>query len=231
MRSGICIGRRGQGKTTLALHIALTQGLGVAVFDPNSQFRAWPETTTADLEQFREMVLRGESLVIFRPGLSVKEDFEALANVLKGWLDYTFLIDEAWLLQGANWEEPMLGWLMRNADRERVKILQTVHRPTDASNVCRNLVTDWYIFCTRDRASLEVIADKCGPEVAEAVSRLEAKQYVHWDEEAQRLETSGPPSEWFRDMRRPSGAFDFEQHVCEVVSNERMQNLRIVPAD
>lgn len=197
MKNGLVMGKRGRGKTTLALHLARSLGLTVCVFDINRQFD-FPAALVADRNDLESRLYEGADFIVFRPGLDIDAGFEEFAQGISNWRDLTILVDESSRLQASNSLHPWLDEFIRRG--RDIHLLQTFHRPSDAANICRALASDWYIFQTRQPASLACVADQCGAEVAEIVSSLGAREYVHWDDDAETCERVNDAGTWFQSL-------------------------------
>ena len=203
--NSLFFGRRQQGKSTLAFHLAQKAGLSIAVFDINAQFRAWPGVTFNNLDDVELCLLEGiERLLIYRPENDVEAEFSRLADLLWNRTDYTLLIDEASQVQVAARPHEKLGRLIRMGDARSINVLQTLHRPADSATLCRSLAHHWYIFRTTLETDLAVVAERCGAQAAEALQQLGAFEYVHWDDDLQKLEIVKNPGAWFVDLRHPA---------------------------
>lgn len=224
MKNILVFGRRGQGKTTLGFHLAKMLGLTMVAFDPNDQLDFSPLYNPEDLEA---ALNAGEPLTIYRPriGEEVDDEFNLFARVLwngsllnptqnhNTWIDLTILIDEAGLpeLQDAGYcLKSLRSFVCRGRD---INLIQTVHRPRDAWKTCRANATDWYLFHTTDPGDLAAIAEQCGEEVAEAVSKLDEKQFVHYQLRSGEFEISGEAREWYE----PLSATPFEVDLSQVL--------------
>jgi len=202
--NSLFFGRRQQGKSTLAFHLAQKAGLSIAVFDVNAQFRAWPESTYSNLEDFELALLEGlDGLLVYRPESDVDAEFSAFADLLWSRKDYTLLLDEASQLQTAGRPHEKLGRLIRMGDARAVNVFQTLHRPADSATLCRSLAHHWYVFRTTLESDLAVVAERCGAGAAEAVQQLGPFEYVHWDDDEQKLEVVKDAGTWFVDIRIP----------------------------
>lgn len=198
-RLRLYFGRRRQGKSTKALSDALKENGGIVIYDINAQFRAFPRSTTSDLERFDQLVSEGDArIIVYRPQWSAWHEFGPVAQILRRLSGYTLLVDEASQLQKAVAAHPDLDWFVRMAP-DGVRVFQTMHRPRDAATVCRSLATDWFIFRTTLRRDLEVIREQCGDEPAAAVARFRegGRDVYHWSDEFGRGEILSNPREWF----------------------------------
>jgi len=199
--NSLFFGRRQQGKSTLAFHLAQQAGLSIAIFDVNAQFRAWPESTYSNLEDFELALLEGrDHLLIYRPESDPDAEFSICADLLWNRRDYTLLIDEASQLQTAGRPHEKLGRLIRMGDARAVNVFQTLHRPADSATLCRSLAHHWYLFRTTLETDLAVVAERCGMRAAEALQQLGPFEYVHWDDDKQALDVVKNPGAWFVDI-------------------------------
>ena len=214
--NGLLMGKRGRGKTTLALHLARSLGLTVCVFDINRQFD-FPAEIVTDRNDLESRLYDGAAFIVFRPGLDIDAGFEEFARGVSNWRDLTVLIDESSRLQASNSLHPWLDEFIRRG--RDIHLLQTFHRPSDAANICRALASDWFIFQTRQPASLACVADQCGGEVAEIVSALGEREYVHWNDDAEKWERVSDARGWF-ELLAASAPIDVDlTQVLEVSSH------------
>jgi hypothetical protein len=202
--TGLFFGRRGEGKTTAALHLALALPGGIAIFDLNRRFERWPASTTSDLGIFANWVTSSEErILIFRPESDVEGEFSGFAEILWGREGFTLLLDEASQLQTSARAHLWLDRFVRMAPRETIHILQTMHRPADAATICRALADDWYIFRTVRQIDLNVLENECSPAVREAAEKFSdgSHRLVHWDDAHGRMEIWQDPREWFEPLK------------------------------
>jgi hypothetical protein len=216
MKNQLIMGKRLRGKTTLALYLARKLGLTICVFDINRQFD-FPAALVADRNDLEARLYEGADFIVFRPGLDIDAGFEEFAQGISSWRDLTILVDESSRLQGGNSLHPWLDEIIRRG--RDIHLLQTIHRPSDAANICRVLASDWYIFKTRQAASLACVADQCGGEVAEIVASLGEREYVHWNDDAETFEKVTDAAGWF-ELLAASEAIDVDlSQVLEVGSH------------
>jgi hypothetical protein len=202
----LVVGRRRQGKSTLALYIALTLGdgrRGVVVFDPSSQYGGYQVT---DVSQLADDLAEGrERIIVYRPDIDdVDEEFNAVADELLHWQRFTFLVDESWQFQTALTPNKRLERWVRTAPIERVHLVQTLHRPRDASTIVRSVATDWYLFRQTNPIDLKVIEEYAGPDVAEHVAGLGRHHYVHYNSDEQTYRVYDEPESWYVDIENPA---------------------------
>ena len=204
MKQYLVFGRRGQGKTTLALWLALQNPGGVAIYDINAQIRCFPRQTTHDLGIFANWVDASDfRCLVFRPSRDVWGEFEGFAEILWRKRGFTLLVDEASQLQTSAGAHTWLDRFVRMAPRDDVAIIQTMHRPRDSATLCRSLATDWFVFFTTLGHDLTVIEEHCGEDHVATVQGLgEASHRVfHWDDAHGRAEVLNDPQRWFMRLR------------------------------
>lgn len=200
----VIIGRRRQGKSTLALSLACAAGRTTIVFDPNNQYGNLPVIT--DLQQFMENSTPASiGRIVPTDPLT---DWENMTDVLDGgtwaWGDYTLILDECSMLMQSQRLHAELERYARTSPKD-VEVILTTHRSVDVHTLFRSLATDWYVFHQHLDRDLEVITDNFGADVAQAASQLPEYHVIHfwlapggkpewriWDE----------PAAWYIDIGR-----------------------------
>ena len=193
---GAFFGKRRRGKSTLMLHTARGLGLTVVIFDINRQFRQVPAATVSSADDLAALLDRAPMEVVFRPAGDVVEGFAEFAGVVSRFDGITVCIDESSRLQGASYVAPALDTYARFFGFEENHLLQALHRPQDLSTALRSLQTDFYYFRTRESRSLQAIADQCGSEVADLVSGLDGRAYLHWNDDEEKFEVVSDSAGW-----------------------------------
>lgn len=200
----VIIGRRRQGKSTLALSLAVAKKQTVIVFDPNNQYEALNQIT--DIGEFMENSTP-DSIGRIVP-TDPKTDWEALTAELDGgqwnWGEYTLIVDECSMLMSPSYVHPVLERYARTCPKD-VHIVLTTHRTVDVHTLFRALATDWFIFQQHLDRDLENIADNLGADVALESKSLPNYHVIHYWLEAGGLpnhEIWDKPDEWFIDIGR-----------------------------
>jgi hypothetical protein len=202
----LCIGRREQGKTTLAYWLACF-GCPRVIFDPRGMFGT-SENVLTDSGQLGELLDDGEKEIIIQPAFYIPEHFENTCNELMGWVrensdvPFAFLVDESYDAKTPEKMPVALDWLMRKTKREKTRIIFTAHRPGDISTDIRALSDHWFIFQTTQEHDLKVIRERCGSDVAEAVRHLSARTFIHWDDGKAKWEVWSDSRMWFVQIQR-----------------------------
>jgi nicotinamide riboside kinase len=200
----VIIGRRRQGKSTLALSVAKSHFQTTIVFDPNDQY--------GNLERIDDIAVWMENTNPQSIGRIVpidpKPDFEQLAAELDGgswkWGDYVLIVDECSMLMSPSWVHPILERYARTSPKD-VSVILTTHRTVDVHTLFRALATDWFFFNQHLDRDLENISDNFGAEIAQKSKELPNYHLIHfW------LDSGGvpkhdiwdKPEEWFIDIGR-----------------------------
>lgn len=196
----LIFGRRTQGKSTLAAYIAEQQRGGIAVFDPNGQFDAFPLQASEPARFKRLLDSAGtgrKRFVVYRPYRDLEAEFSEVARILWRRSHFAFLVDEAHNLQSPSCLNPGLEKLVRLAPDDLV-LVQTMHRPADSAVLCRSLASVWCIFRTTEENDLEVIRRRCGRAVAEVVCALPPRHVLWWSDDDATYRVLTQPRDWFR---------------------------------
>lgn len=195
----LVFGRRGHGKTTLAVKLAQQTGRAPIVFDVKNDITAWPDRIVATPEDF-EYALHQESKnpLVYRVG-KPEEDFGPLAEILWGKRGYCLVVDEAHWLQKPQMCDENLARFIRQASPGDMTLIQTMHAPADSWGRARSLASDWYIFMTTREADLKAVQSQCEFDV-EILKQLGPHEYVHWDDSKQKMERVDKPKEWFVEL-------------------------------
>jgi hypothetical protein len=133
-------------------------------------------------------LLDTRSEIIVQPREYVRSAFSQVCRSFADWIEENpgeqavLLADEVRFIDTPNTEYPSLDRIIRFGDPERVGVIMTAHRPGDISTDIRAIADFWCMFKTTQEHDLRVIDQRCGPQVAELVSRLERQQYVVWSD-------------------------------------------------
>ena len=205
----VVIGRRRQGKSTLALSLAIAQQRSVIIWDPNDQYGAIPSIQPAELDGW--MASSGsDDMVRIVPAPPVEDTWTQIVETLDGgkwrWADYTLIVDECSMLMSPARLDSSLERYARTSPSD-VDVILTTHRPRDVHSLIRALASDLYVFQTTLARDLQVLTENYGSELAEAVQRLGQYHVVHcWLAAGgrQQIVVWDKPSEWYIDIGRRS---------------------------
>lgn len=200
----VIIGRRRQGKSTLALSLARAENRTTIIFDPNDQYGHI--TPIGDVETFMQNADE-RSIARIVPSDPISE-WEQLAEALDGggwrWGEYVLILDEASMLMQSSRLHPALERYARTSPKD-VGLILTSHRTVDIHTLFRALATDWYLFHQHLDRDLETIADNFGVDVAEASSTLAEYHLIHyWLAKGGTPEWAiwSNPADWYIDIGR-----------------------------
>src|SRR5262249_33596267 len=136
----LVIGRRRQGKTTIAMSMARKTKRRI-VFDPRGLVKLTPglRVTSSDVQPVLmaiDGVMAGDiAEVVITPALHVQDTFEMVCRRLYKWLHdnprvtFTLVVDELRFVRAM--DSPEFEWILRCSDSDRVHVIVTCHRPTD----------------------------------------------------------------------------------------------------
>lgn len=213
--TALFIGERGEGKTTLALFLAMRSTRVVLVFEPK------PDETTEGMgiyvyspaelvEELHRVSESGERAVIFFvPPDDVSEGFTQFCDVLKSddprirysYGGITIVIDEGWMLMTANSSHKDLERMLRLAPRNGENVINVfvlAHRPRDINPRTHTLNEHLYVFRVQEENDLDVIAESWTPSISETVRHFEDSSHhlVHYDKNRKVVEIWNRPERW-----------------------------------
>jgi hypothetical protein len=172
--NALVLGRRRQGKSTLALTLGLSRRKTVVAFDPNHQY----DFPAVGLNGLRDAMESGQRIIVYRPEDPV-DDFPVLVSRLWPWSRYVLLVDECTTLQSAASLNKTLERVLRQSPRD-VDLIQTTHRLSDTHRLTRMLSTDIFFFQTPSATDLKMVADEYSESLAAAIPRLGEYECAHW---------------------------------------------------
>lgn len=221
------IGRRGLGKSTLALWRALLLNRNVAAFDPGDQYDAM-RVRTSDLDEVRKAFEADWtddplSLAYIPPSSNIELEWDKFAAVLwpytgkhDGAGSYVLIVDECDELQSPQRIDEWLNRFVRRAPRREkgnpnpVDLIQTTHNPQDLHRTSFSQSDEVYIFNMFDARSIDVIRKQWGDAVADAVLNLKTpksdppgREVVKIDPETGGFTLVDDPATWFVSMAPP----------------------------
>lgn len=197
-------GTRKQGKSTLAVALAVAEHNRVLIFDPRGTFPIFKSFSIADIPE--RLRVDSGNLQFTRVGPfdtdEVSEAFAEFTRVTREHENISVIIDEAHMLQGGNSLDPNLDRWNRESS-SNVAVIQTTHRIVDAHPDSRYHADNVFFFYAYLPRELKTIRESFGEDVALAVPRLKKHQVIHWHKA-----TGGIPvwivwedgREWFIDL-------------------------------
>ena len=201
----LVIGRRRQGKTTIAVSMARKTTRRI-VFDPRGLVKLTPgvRVDTSDVKPVIlaiDSVMRGElPECVITPSLRVQDVFDLTCRRLFKWLhdeprlSFALVVDELRFVKAM--DSPEFEWLLRCSDSDRVHIIVTCHRPTDIPTDMRAIADTWIIFRVTQEHDLKVIESR-SIAAANAARGLGAREFVAWDDATGEFSTFRKPAQWF----------------------------------
>ena len=190
-------GKRRQGKSTLALSLAISVHKVVVVFDPNHQFVQAFSTVELPVlrETLRSIAESGRDEYRFiRVGPFAQDEiddaFESFSEILWEFEDLSVIVDETSLVQNSHYIHPSLDRWLRRTPRD-ICFIQTTHRIVDTNTLTRYHTDEVFFFFTSNLKDHKAIGDNFerGVEVAAILGTLQRHQVLHyWPDENQRAQ-------------------------------------------
>jgi hypothetical protein len=216
----LVIGKRGQGKTTLAVYLARKNERRF-IFDPRGMIApardgfAVSGVSTVIMQGVDQVIERDEGMkeVVVRPSLDVQAAFNALVNELYQWLKaepnarFVLLIDEVRFIKDL--QTPQFEWLLRCSQPDRVHVLLTCHRPTDIPTDIRAIADNWLVFRMTQEHDLKTVAER-SQGAARLARHLGPREFVHWDDAAGEHNLYRRADRWFVPLARSVPALEPE---------------------
>jgi AAA+ ATPase superfamily predicted ATPase len=214
--NALILGRRRQGKSTLALRLATQKHRTVIIFDPNSQYKILPSVdTVASIQEWLDRPGQ-KGIIAFQPSPGhIQEEFEQLCDVLWPYGNFALIVDEAASVQKSHSIHPSLERYIRQGPREDeknaagspvgVSIFQTTHRMVDINPLSRALATDFFFFRTTLNLDLEYISKEFGEDIADKVTALPQHHVLHiWQtgDGGEASKTWSNPRVWYLPLLR-----------------------------
>lgn len=202
-------GTRKQGKSTLAVALAVSQHDRILIFDPRGTFPIFRSFPISEVDE-RIRSYRG-GLQFTRVGPfdtdEVTEAFAEFTRVTREHQNISVIIDEAHMLQGGNSLDPNLDRWNRESSSS-VAVIQTTHRIVDAHPDSRYHADNVFFFYAYLPRELKTLRENFGSDVADAIPRLKRHQVIHWHKA-----TGGIPvwvvwengDDWFIDLENNNG--------------------------
>jgi hypothetical protein len=206
-------GRRGVGKTTLARAVARHQAR-VVVWDALGYeygplaYRVGngnPESLTDYLDWARSQRFAAARYVPRSGGdKELREEFEHVCQVLWGYENFVFVVEEVAALCDPSNLPPEFGRIVRQGRHKRIGLLWTTQRLNEVSRTLTGLTDFWAGFNLAEPADLLALAQRCGQDYAERIEELPRYEWVGWDvdtreifeDEDRLLALWGAPATW-----------------------------------
>lgn len=177
----LVLGRRGLGKTTLAVHIADGLNKHKIAWSPNAQFKM-ADFRTQNLEDLMDAIEDSEEdesfFAEYIPDGDLDANFTVFGSQLWRYGNFVLIVDESNELQTPQRINDILARYIRRAprrekgDADPVDIIQTTHFPVDLHRVSFGLSDYAYIFRLSRERDFERIRVEFGEDVEQEVRLL-----------------------------------------------------------
>ncbi len=175
-------GTRKQGKSTLAVALAVNAHDRVLIFDPRGTFPVFRAFEIEDIPGRLDAHEEGQ-IQITRVGPydtdEVSDAFSEFTRVSRDREDISVIVDESHMLQGANSLDPNLDRWNRESSSS-VEVIQTTHRIVDAHPDSRYHADNVFFFYAYLPRELKTVRESFGEDVALALPTLKRHQLIHW---------------------------------------------------
>lgn len=200
----LALGRREQGKTTLAYYIVSRLPRRM-IFDPRGMVNTDKSDVFTDggrlfqegMDAFDHHEI---TEVVLTPRGNVESAFAVFCREAANYVRRNpdshvgILIDEIRFVDLVNED---LDWILRCAPVDNVHIVFTGHRPKDVPTDIRAIADRWLLFSFTLPRDVQIIDEQCSPRVAADVQRLGPRQFVTWDDRTGAASYHRDPQVWF----------------------------------
>jgi hypothetical protein len=200
----LCIGVSQTGKSTFALHLGLSTGKQLVIWDANEVFIDIVKQPVYNVDELTEALSAKEPVIVYDATSSDDrhEEFERFATVMENYDGHTLLVDEAGDIQRATSPNRGLDRLYRRSGRRGNDIIETTHKATDIATLNRTLTTDTYLFAMPNNKSRKIISDEFSEEAAEQAANLPDYVYIHFHNRTGAWDVIDDPKEWYVNLDR-----------------------------
>lgn len=196
----LIFGRLQKGKSTLAYHLARNSHKAVFIYDPTDVFDLpficrSGEDMQETLEHFRDST--GPVVMVMRPE-DPERDLAEFVLVALAYADCSVIVDEASFLQSPHYLHPALSKLIRKGPKQAKNrdFFLTQHRASDCNGLVFGMAHTYVFFETTLVRDLDRIAEQCGDQVAERVSKLGPRDWLSYDVGTKKFFVNNAPETW-----------------------------------
>jgi len=177
-------GRKGSGKSTIARRV-LSRFPRLFVFDTVADHR-WVPNNFDDLDSVDEFFAWAEGQDFFAgryvSQFNLAQDFEECCDLVWHTGDLLLGVEEVPMLgASASYLPPAFDRIIRLGRHRKISVLWTAQRMAEVARRLTAASDVFVLFAHSEPRDLDAIADRCGGEVAQKVSRLGLHGFLVWD--------------------------------------------------
>jgi len=191
----VITGRQGQGKTSLAYHLAKREHVGVFVFDPTEAFSIGTLVYSA-----AELIAAGEnsapSPIVFVATGNLEKEISEFCLAVMNFRGVSVIVDEAALVSSPAYIPEDLDRLVRRSRRLEHALYLTAHRPQDLHGLFFSLAHFYQFFHTTNFNDVKKIRERTNDALAERVETLPPHVYAQWSVATNDFFVNSDPRSW-----------------------------------
>ena len=176
-------GRKGSGKSTVARRI-LERSPRVFVFDTVGDHR-WVPNSFRHFEDADQFLVWAEDRDYFAgryiPQFDLGRDFEDVCDIVYHQGDLLLAVEEVPMLCSPSYLPPSFDRIVRLGRHRKISALWTAQRMAEVARRLTAATDVFILFAHTEPRDLDAIADRCGGDVAEKVSRLGLHGFLIFD--------------------------------------------------
>ncbi|MBS3917904.1 MAG: hypothetical protein KG012_03345 [Deltaproteobacteria bacterium] len=176
----VIIGRKGQGKTTLASR--LIQNIKkVIIIDTLIEYTGSAQINI-DEDLIKNLNYFFNNSTEFRLSITPENpaEFEDVINILKRYKNYTLLLDEVGIWSNPSYIPDSLYWILRFGRHSQINQIYAARRPTELNRMMSALADRFYIFNTIEPRDLEYIAKITDSSLINEIKNIKQFNYINY---------------------------------------------------
>lgn len=133
---------------------------------------------------------------------SLQTDFAEICRAVWESGNLTFVVEELPMLSSPQWAPPRFDRIVRLGRHRAINVLYTGQRASECPRRVTAATDVFVLFHTSEPADLDRIAERCGPETADLVSKLGDHEFLVYDVRSRSLVIVDPG--WYDSVLKPT---------------------------